>query len=181
MQGGQQGKQQDQSTPDPKVDARMKVCKDEIQKEKTSACLAKSCGEFDACVKSLQQGGGKQGEGQQQGESDPKMKAKIQACADEKINTCIAKPCDEFTSCLSALGQGGGGGQQPPAQYPEQSQIPQQQSGDQSGIPQGYSSWEAFCRANPGDSRCAAYAPQQYPLLLRYSPLAAILNFILGR
>lgn len=33
-------------------------------------------------------------------------------------------------------------------------------SGDQSQVPQGYSSWQEFCKAQPDDSRCAAYKPQ---------------------
>ena len=30
---------------------------------------------------------------------------------------------------------------------------------DQSQIPQGYSSWEEFCKAQPKDFRCTAYEP----------------------
>jgi len=45
--------------------------------------------------------------------------------------------------------------------------------GDQSQIPQGYSSWEGFCKVNIGDSRCAAYKLQ--------TPFDPILNFFLGR
>ncbi|MBI2669670.1 MAG: LamG domain-containing protein [Candidatus Yanofskybacteria bacterium] len=193
QQGGEE-QQEGQSMPDPKVDARMKACKDEIQKEKTSACLAKSCGEFEACLKSLEQSGDQSGQQQVESTPDPAVNAKAQACQQEKINACLEKSCDEFQDCINSLGGGDGGEQQggtpdpaviakvrscqppPPSGDGEE----QQQSGNQSGIPQGYSSWEAFCRANPGDSRCSAYAPQQYPLLLRYQPFAAILNFLLG-
>ncbi len=35
--------------------------------------------------------------------------------------------------------------------------------GDQSQIPQGYSSWEEFCKAQIDDSRCSAYKPQTPP------------------
>ncbi|OGN01453.1 MAG: hypothetical protein A3I26_01005 [Candidatus Yanofskybacteria bacterium RIFCSPLOWO2_02_FULL_43_10] len=201
QQGG--GEQQDgQQTPDPKVDARMKACKDEIQKEKTSACLSKSCSEFEPCLKSLEQSGDKK-DGQQQAEStsDPAVNAKAQACQKEKINACLTKSCGEFQSCLNSLGGGGGEKQQgtpdpaviakvkscqPLKQSGPQQQSPSsspqsQQSGDQSQIPQGFSSWEAFCRANSGDSRCAAYAPQQYPLLLQHSIFAEVLNFLSGR
>lgn len=36
-------------------------------------------------------------------------------------------------------------------------------SSDPSAIPQGYSSWEEFCKAQQGDSRCTAYQPQLSP------------------
>ena len=105
--GGEQGgEQQGEGTPNPAINAKVQAC----QQEKINACIAKPCGEFDACVNALQQGGGKQGGQQQQGESDPKLKAKIQACTDEKINACLAKPCGEFQACLNSLGAGGGGG-----------------------------------------------------------------------
>ncbi|MBI2003791.1 MAG: hypothetical protein HYS78_02340, partial [Parcubacteria group bacterium] len=103
--GKQQGGQQ---TPDPKVDAKMKACKDEIQKEKMSACLAKSCGEFEACLKSLEQSGGQGGQQQGEGTPDPAVSAKFQTCQQEKINACLVKSCDEFQACLNSLGAGGG-------------------------------------------------------------------------
>ncbi|MBI2098955.1 hypothetical protein HYT45_00890 [Candidatus Uhrbacteria bacterium] len=109
--GGDHGGEQ-QGTPDPKVDAKVKACQAEIQKEKTSACLSKSCGEFDACIKSLQQGGDQGGQQQGQGEQDPAVNAKAQACQKEKINACLAKPCGEFQACLNSLGAGGEGGEQ---------------------------------------------------------------------
>ncbi len=186
----------------PDVESRLMACQKEEVQAKLDVCIAKSCSEFDACVNALQQGAGGGGGQQQQGEPDPKLKAKMQACQDEKINSCIAKPCSEFFSCISALGQGGGSegkqqqgqsnpaieakfkscqpkggdGSQPPTQYP------QQQGDDQSAIPQGFSSWEEFCRANSGDSRCAAYQPQipQYPYL-QGQLFGAILNFFLVR
>lgn len=37
--------------------------------------------------------------------------------------------------------------------------TPSSGGGDQSQIPQGYSSWEEFCKVQPKDSRCAAYKP----------------------
>ncbi|MDO8574797.1 MAG: LamG domain-containing protein [bacterium] len=96
------------------VESRMMACQKEEMQSKIDACIALSCSEFDACIKSLQQGGGEQDKGkqQEQGTEDPKMKAKVQACTDEKVNACIAKPCGEFTACLSDLQQGGGEGQQ---------------------------------------------------------------------
>ena len=103
--GEQQGGQQ---TPDPKVDAKMKACKAEIQKEKMSACLAKSCGEFEACLKSLEQGGDQGGQQQGEGTPDPAVSAKFQICQQEKINACLAKSCGEFQTCLNSLGAGGG-------------------------------------------------------------------------
>ena len=98
------------------VESRLMACmKEEIQ-VKMDACFALSCSEFGACLKSLTQGAGGQGQQQQQGgqqqESDPKIKAKMQACADEKINACIEKPCGEFMTCINSLQQGGGEGQQ---------------------------------------------------------------------
>ena len=186
-------------------------------RKKIDDCLSRSCSEFDACIKSVQQSGGEQsGQQQGQGTQDPKGEAKKQACQKEKINACLAKPCGEFQACINSLSGGGGeqqGGTPDPAimakfkscQPPpppsgdgggQQGGGQQQQSGDQSQIPQGFSSWEAFCRANSGDSRCAPYQqqyqqqyqqPPQYPYqlnpsqtLLQYSPFGAILNFFLG-
>lgn len=168
------------------VESRLMACQKEEVQAKLDACLNLSCSEFDACIKSLQQGGGEQGGKQQQGqgEPDPKLKAKVQACTDEKINACLAKDCGEFQACLNSLGQGGGGGGgaeqqqgtpnpamqakfqscQPKVQGgggqqpPQGSQPPS--GGDQSQVPRGYSSWEEFCKAQPGDSRCTAYKPQ---------------------
>ena len=108
--------QQGQSQENPKFNAKMKSCQEEISREKTSACLSKSCGEFDACLKSLQQGGDQGGDKQQQGEGtpDPAVNSKVQACQKEKVNACLAKPCSEFQACLNSLGGGGdqGGEQQ---------------------------------------------------------------------
>ena len=205
QQGG--GKQQGgQQTPDPKVDARMKACKDEIQKEKTSACLTKSCGEFEACLKSLEQSGDKQ-DGQQQGQGtpDPKVNAKVQACQKEKINACLTKSCGEFQGCLNSLGGGGGegqgtpdpaviakvqscqpkgGGQQPPQgpqtppQYPSESQIQQQIQQQQQQQQQQYQ--QQYQQQSP---QMPQYPYQLDPsqTLLQYSPFGAILNFFLGR
>ncbi|MBI2068658.1 MAG: hypothetical protein HYT67_00925 [Candidatus Yanofskybacteria bacterium] len=102
----------------PDVESRMMVCQQEEVQAKLDACLALSCSEFDACLKSLTQGDAGGGEQQKQSEPDPKMKAKVQACADEKINTCLAKSCDEFITCISSLGQGGGGGEKGQKQAP---------------------------------------------------------------
>ena len=107
---------------DPELKKRTDFCKKESveikQKElqeKMDACLALSCGEFDACMKSAQQGDGEQGgqqgeQKQEQGVQDPKITAKVQACQKEKINACLAKSCGEFQACLNSLGGGGGGG-----------------------------------------------------------------------
>ena len=37
--------------------------------------------------------------------------------------------------------------------------VPSSGDGNQSQIPQGYSSWEEFCKVQPQDSRCTAYKP----------------------
>ena len=108
LQQGGGGQQSGQQTPDPKVDARMKACKDEIQKEKTSACIAKSCGEFGVCLKSLEQSGDQSGQQQVKSTPDPAVNAKVQACQKEKINACLEKSCGEFQGCLNSLGGGGG-------------------------------------------------------------------------
>ena len=163
---GEQSGKQGQNQPNLKMEAKFKTC----QKEKINACLGKSCSEFDACVKSLQQGAGggeQQQQKQGQGEQDPAVNAKVKACQQEKVNVCITKPCSEFQACLNSLGGGGGGGEQqqqgtpdPAVQAKFMSWQPPKQTGplpgggDQSGIPQGYSSWQAFCMANSGDSRC---------------------------
>ena len=111
--GGEQQQKQGQGTPNSKLNAKMKACQDEIQKEKTSACLSKSCSEFEACIKSLQQGGDQSGQQQQgQGTPDPAVNAKVQACQKEKINACLAKSCGEFQACLNSLGGGDQGGEQ---------------------------------------------------------------------
>lgn len=153
--GGEQGgQQQGQGTPDPKVTAKVESC----QQEKINVCLAKPCGEFQDCLNALGGGGG----GQQQGTPDPKITAKTRACIKEKVNACLAKSCGEFQSCLNSLGGGGGQGQgtpDPVVMAKFQSCQSPSGGGDQSGIPQGYSSWQAFCMANQGDSRCTAYKP----------------------
>ena len=138
------------------VETAQRKCAPDIRKE-TEACLALSCSEFDACLKSLGQVGGESGgkQQQEQGTPDPKITAKIQACQKEKINVCLAKSCGEFQACLNALGGGGGGGTPDPAvQAKFMSCFPPPPSGG---------------------------GQQQYPLLLPYQPFAAILNFILGR
>ena len=207
-QSSQKGEQKgEQKGMPPELQKRMDSCQGELKEikqkevqEKFDACFTLSCSEYEACMKSIEQSGDdKSGQQQEQGTPDPKIKAKAEACQKEKINACLSKSCGEFQSCLNALGGGGGGsggGTPDPAvmakvlscQPPKQTGPPPGDTGPSSGsdpsqIPQGYSSWEAFCRANSGDSRCSAYTPQipQYPLLLQYSPFAAILNFILGR
>ena len=152
----QQQGQQEQDAPDPRVMAKVQACQEEIQKAKTSVCLALSCSEFDACMQSLQQGGGDQtGQQQQQGEGtlDPAVMTKIQACQQEKINACLAKSCDEFQGCLNSLGGGGEGGEQ------------------QQGAPDPAVQAKFMSCFPP---------PPQGSGLLRYSPFAAILNFLLG-
>ncbi len=156
----------------------MQACQD----EKVNACITKPCDEFQACINALSKGGGGEGGQKQQGQSNPGIEAK-------------------FKSCQPKGGDKGGGQQQPPSggsqppkqQYPDHSQIQQQiqqqmqqQGGDQSAIPQGFSSWADFCKANPGDSRCAAYQPQipQYPYLPgqpRNFSFGSILNLFLVR
>ena len=129
----------------PDVESKIMSCQKEEIQAKLDVCIAKSCSEFDACIKALQQGGVKQDGQQQQDEPDPKLKTKIQACADEKINACIAKPCDEFNSCLSALQQGGGGGGEQGKQQQGQSnsdisakmQSCQPKGGGDGGLPVG--------------------------------------------
>ncbi|TSC74574.1 MAG: hypothetical protein G01um101444_260 [Parcubacteria group bacterium Gr01-1014_44] len=65
---------------------------------------------------------------------------------------CTANQEDE--ECKKMIqdygGQGEPGGQAGPG-------------GDQSQIPQGYSSWQEFCMAQVGDPRCSAYNPQAPP------------------
>ncbi len=186
----------------PALETTQRKCGSEKVQGKIDVCLSGSCSEFDACMKALEQIGDEQ-DGQQQKQSapDPKVNEKIQACQQEKINACLAKSCGEFQACINALG-GSGGEQQsgtpdpavmakfktcnPPKQSGPQQQSPPDdsqppQSGDQSQIPQGYSSWEAFCRAQIDDSRCSAYKPQipQYPLLIEQSFLGAIFRYLL--
>lgn len=149
----QQGGPEQKSPPELKE--RMDSCQDELKETKKKeidaemdACLSRSCSEFDACIKSVQQGSsGEQQSGQQdQGTPNPKLNAKIDACQKEKVNACLAKSCGEFQACLNSLGSGGGGGVTPdPAvlakvkscQPPPPSGGQQRQGGDQSGIPQG--------------------------------------------
>ncbi|MDO8676548.1 MAG: hypothetical protein Q7K16_02770, partial [Candidatus Azambacteria bacterium] len=170
-QSGQQGgEQQGQGTPNLKFNAKMKSCQDELKEIKTKeiqvkmdACLTLSCSEFDACIKSVQQGQGGDQQGQQGGEQqgqgtpDPKVMAKVESCQKEKINACIAKPCSEFNACLNALSGGGGGGEQQQQGTPD----PAIQAKFQSCMPKD-----------------EGMKPQT---LLQYSPFSAILNFFLGR
>ncbi len=169
----------------------------DIRKE-IEDCLAKpTCDEFNSCFNALPKGNQQQSgqeQKQPQDENGKKMQDRAMACLQEKIDSCLGLSCSEFSTCISALNKGGGekSGQQqsgtpdPAVQAKFQSCQPPKQTGspsgggggDQSGIPGGYSSWDAFCRANSGDSRCARQ--QQYPLLLHYKPFAVILNFILG-
>lgn len=122
--GDQGGPQQGQGK-NVKFNAKMKVCQEELKGAKTKevqtkmdVCLDKSCSEFDACIKSVQQGDGQQGTGDQgqeqgQGTPDPKIEAKAKVCQQEKVNACLAKPCSEFQACLNSLGGGGtSGGEQ---------------------------------------------------------------------
>lgn len=164
-QGQEQEQQQGQGETDSKIKAKMQACQD----EKVNVCIAKPCDEFQACINALSKGGGGEGGQKQQGQSNPGIEAKFKSC------------------------QPKGEGSKMPPQYPDQSQIQQQmqqqqqqQGGDQSAIPQGFSSWADFCKANPGDSRCAAYQPQipQYPYLPgqpRNFSFSAILNLFLVR
>ena len=185
--GGERGEQQRQGESDPKMTAKMQACQD----EKVNVCIAKPCGEFNSCLSALQGGasGGDQQQQGQQGQSNPGIEAKFKSCQPKDDGS--QPPAGGYPS-----------GSQPPTQYP------QQQGGDQSATPQGYSSWEEFCKANSGDSRCASnqqqypssqeeycklypekcQAPQQYPYqssqpqtFIQYSPFGAILNFFLGR
>ncbi len=161
-----------------KIQTRVLAC----FQEKIDACLTLSCSEFDVCIKSVQQGGGGQQKQQGQGTQDPKVNAKVQACIKEKVNVCLAKSCSEFQACLNSLGGGGEGKQQGGTTDPAVTakftscQPPKPSGGDQSGIPQGYSSWAEFCKTNYGDSRCSAYTPK-YPLLPQPSFLGAILRY----
>lgn len=152
----------------PALETAQRKCGNEEIQGKIDTCLARSCSEFGACLKDLEQSGGEQDEQQQaQGTPDPKITAKVQICQQEKINACLAKPCGEFQACINSLGgdSGGGGTSNQAVQAKFQSCQPppssgdsgeqQQQSGNQSGIPQGYSSWQEFCTANYTDSRCA--------------------------
>ena len=127
----------------PELKARMDSCKGElaeIMKEeiqaKLDACLVLSCPEFDACMKSLQQSGGEQQEQQEQ-TPDPAIQAKFESCF----------PQD----------QGGG---PPPGDNGPSGGAPPSGGGDQSQVPGGYSSWQEFCMAQPGDSRCSSSTPQ---------------------
>ncbi len=149
--------------------AKVQACTD----EKINVCLAKSCSEFMACINSLGQGGG--GGGEQQKGSQQGSNSAIEA----KFKSCIPQQGGGGQSSGSGSQPSSGNYGPPPGSYTG----PSSGGGDQSQIPQGYSSWTDFCKANPGDSRCTSYKPQipqQYPLLLRYQPFAAILNFLLG-
>ncbi|TSC77385.1 MAG: hypothetical protein G01um101429_1085 [Parcubacteria group bacterium Gr01-1014_29] len=53
--------------------------------------------------------------------------------------------------------------QQYPSSDQHQQQYQQSPGGDYSGFPQGYSSWEEFCKAQPDDSHCSAYKSQTPP------------------
>ena len=106
-----------QSQENPKFNAKMTACQEEIKaiqmkeiQAKQSACLLLSCSEFEACLKSLQPSGGEQQQGE--GTPDPAMNAKVMTCQKEKINACLAKPCDEFQACLNSMGGGDQGGEQ---------------------------------------------------------------------
>ncbi|MDP3792337.1 MAG: LamG domain-containing protein [bacterium] len=112
-----------QSQENPKFNAKIKACQEEIKaiktkeiQEKMAACLTRSCSEFESCIKSVQpsgdQGGQQNGQQQGQGTPDPAVDAKIQTCQKEKVNVCLSKPCNEFQACLNALGGGGSGGEQ---------------------------------------------------------------------
>ena len=72
--GQQQG--QGQQTEDPKMKAKIQACSD----EKINVCLSKPCGEFQACINALGQGGGDKGGKQQQGQSNPAIEAKFKSC-----------------------------------------------------------------------------------------------------
>ncbi len=167
------GKLTQSEAKSPALEATQRKCGSEEFQEKINACLSRSCSEFDVCIKSVQQGGGEQGtgdQGQQQGRDTqgPKIEAKKQDCQKEKVNACLTKSCGEFQACINSLGSGGqqqGGTSDPDVMTKFQSCQPpppsgddggqqQQQGGDQSGIPQGYSSWQEFCTANYSDSRC---------------------------
>jgi|SRR3989344_860349 len=67
--GDQGGEQQDQGTPEPAVSAKFQAC----QLEKINACVAKPCGEFQACLNSLGAGGGG-------GAPNPAVQSKFMTC-----------------------------------------------------------------------------------------------------
>ncbi|MEK7503669.1 MAG: LamG domain-containing protein [Patescibacteria group bacterium] len=92
------GQEQEQGTPDSRVNAKIQAC----QQEKINECLTKSCGEFQACLNALG-GGGEQGGGT----PDPAVMAKFQSCQSKG---------------------GGGGGQPPQEPQPpsDDSQSPEQ-------------------------------------------------------
>jgi len=109
---GDQGRQQQQGEPDPKMKAKIQACID----EKINVCTAKPCGEFFACLNSLGQGGG--GGGGQKGQSNPAIEAKVKSCQPKGGGGGGQQPSPGF--------QPPSGGSQPPAQYPGQSPSQQQ-------------------------------------------------------
>ena len=179
------GQQQAQGTPDPRIKAKAEAC----QREKINACLPKPCGAFQACVNALGAGGGGGGT------PDPAVVAKFKSCQ--------PPPKQKGSS------SGGGGGDQGAMECAKQGgswvdgrrcDFSKQGAGFQTGecarqggvwigtqcvfpkgdsIPQGYPSWQAFCTANYGDSRCGSSRQQQYPLLIDHSFLGAILRYLL--
>lgn len=110
--------------------------------EDVRICLAKDCSEMQTCISKLQAQGGENNGGGEGGGLDPVLEAEIKA----KVGVCTQSQQQNQQS------------QQPTQGTQETQQTPT--SGDQSQVPQGYSSWEEFCKAQQGDSRCTAYKPQ---------------------
>src|SRR3989344_2421739 len=153
--GGKQGGQQQQGESDPELKAKIQACTD----EKVNACLAKPCSEFQACLNSLGGGGGG---GEQQGAPNPAVQAKFMSCQPPKQTGPSSGGGDQ--GAIECAKQGGswvggrlcdfskqGAGFQT-GECAKQGGVWTGTQCDFSQIPQGYSSWEAFCMANNGDS-----------------------------
>src|SRR3989344_5886677 len=153
--GGKQGGQQQQGESDPELKAKIQACTD----EKVNACLAKPCSEFQACLNSLGGGGGG---GEQQGAPNPAVQAKFMSCQPPKQTGPSSGGGDQ--GAIECAKQGGswvggrlcdfskqGAGFQT-GECAKQGGVWTGTQCDFSQIPQGYSSWGAFCMANYGDS-----------------------------
>lgn len=164
-------------------------CMEEKLGKKLDQCFALGCSEMNTCIQKFQKQSDEP-IGDEPIDIDPswkdKISTKINACVAEDIRTCLAKDCSEMQTCIGKLQTQGGDNkgdigldpsleqeiktkmmvciksqqqnQQPRQPTQETQQTPT--SGDQSRVPREYSSWEEFCKAQPGDSRCTAYSPQ---------------------
>ena len=95
-----------------------------------------------SCISKLQGEGG-------ESDMDPALKQKVTA----KVASCMEQQGGADTQCTKQGGVWDG-------KQCDFSSKGVPTSGDQSQVPQGYTSWQEFCQAQPDDSRCTAYKPQ---------------------